>query len=219
MNEANHVFQMPANPVQSALHEAYVALHKSGEAERDEALSFEPPDSSLPEPERRRQLARALSQQIAGSVRLQAWTQRLCVLLHSLLGQPEGRAFERLVRVLEVLGKRRKVELEKLVQQMSLLLGPTFVPVLREPDLNPTVPSAHPLALLGEAQNLFSEYKDQQKVVQCSAWQTEAHAAGEIAKWLHECCQRLQQDTYFLESALSKTHAALKAEQKVRAAY
>lgn len=208
MNEANHVFQMPANPVQTAFHEV----------DRD-VLSFEPPDSSLPEPERRRQLARALSQQVAGSLHLQARTQRLCTLLHSLQGQPEGRAFERLLRVLEVLGKRRKVELEKLVQQMSLLLGPTFVPVPKEPDLTAALPSAHPLALLGEAQSLLAEYKDQQKVVQCSAWQTEAHAAGEIAKWLHECCQRLQQDTYFLESALGKTRASLKAEQKARAAY
>ncbi len=218
MKETNPVFHMLANPVRSALHEAYIALHESEEVERSETLAFEPPDSSLPEPEQRRQLARALSQQIAASVQLQAHTQQLCIFCHSLLGQPEGRPFERLVRVLEVLGKRRKVELEKLLQQMSLLLGPTFVPVLRE-SVNPTVPSAHPLVLLSEVQNLLTEYKDKQKVVQCSAWQTEAQAADEIARWLYECCQRLQQDTYFLESALSKIRTVFKAEQKARAAY
>ncbi|PZA08863.1 hypothetical protein DNA98_02180 [Meiothermus sp. Pnk-1] len=197
-----------------SVHEASIGRH-----EGRERLVFEPPDPSLPEAEQRRQLARSLSQQLAGSVRLQARTQRLCVLLHGLSGQPEGRAVERLVRVLEVIGKRRKLELEKLVQQMSLLLGPTFVPVLREPALNPTAPSAHPLALLGEAQDLLHEYQDQQKLAQCSAWQSEAYAAEDLARWLYECCQRLQQDTYFLESALSKTRAALEAEHKVRAAY
>jgi len=220
MNEANHVFQIPATPVQSALHKACIALHESEvtlcsqhvlEVDCGGTWSFEPPIPACQSPSGSGSwpgLCRNRSPQASSSRCVpsgSAFFPAAC-----WLDQPGGWVFERLLRVLEVLAKRRKVELEKLVQQMSLPLSPTFIPVLGELELSHPVPSAHPPALLGEAQNLLTEYKDKQKVVQCSAWQTEAHAADDMAKWLQECCLRLRQDTYFLESAISKARAALK---------